>query len=95
MTEHKLGPLGGVTTGKLRLEGQTLVYSRPGVEERRVPVGQVRMVEINRPSRWSAHSRRRTITIHGPGGPLLVLEAIGKLGDAAYEWLETLTGPAS
>lgn len=85
--EIPLGPLGGSTIGKLRIEGGDLVIAVPLRGEQRVPLAQVAQVELDKPSRWSAQSRKRTIVLHGHGGEIARVEAVGKHGDRAYEWL--------
>lgn len=89
MTTHEipLGPLGGSTIGKLRIEGGDLVIAVPLRGEQRVPLAQIVQVEIDRPSKWSIQSRKRTMVLHGQGGEIARVDAVGKHGDRAYEWL--------
>jgi hypothetical protein len=92
MNEHKLGPVKSFVV--LRVEGSTVVFAKPLEGEQRLPISDIRMVEMRTPSKWTI-SRARTIVVHGPGGPVWTLQGVGKHGEAAYQWLLSLQATQS
>lgn len=81
----------GPAQGKIKVLPGEIIISVPLQGEQRLPISSIQQVTLDKPAWYSAQSRKRTIYLHGAGGPIATVNAIGKHGDRAYEALVRMT----